>query len=128
MISVIITIFAFWYWPSRDLRKVRAVKGIGLSEDARLDGATVEGWKAGRIRAKKLWVGFGTLIITGAMLNWVVDTFWVEDGVAPDATLAAVFTYIVLGLIFVGLVGWLGGLIYSGRNNKKYLGQLRVTM
>ncbi|MCD7929630.1 MAG: hypothetical protein LUF86_05675 [Clostridiales bacterium] len=128
MISVIITIFAFWYWPSRDLRKVRAVKGIGLNEDAKLDQATVDGWKAGRIRAKKLWTGFGTLIITGAMLNWVVDTFWVEDGIAPDATLAGVFTYIVLGLIFVGLLGWLGGLIYSGRNNKKYLGQLRVTL
>ncbi|MCD7838658.1 MAG: hypothetical protein LUG65_07085, partial [Clostridiales bacterium] len=118
----------FWIWPARDLRKVRAVKGIGLSEDAKLDQATVDGWKAGRIRAKKLWTAFGTLVITGAMLNWVVDTFWVEDGVAPDATLAAVFTYIVLGLIFVGLLGWLGGLIYSARNNKKYLGQLRVTM
>ncbi len=128
MISVIITILAFWYWPSRDLRKVRAVKGIGLNEDARLDEATVEGWKAGRIRAKKLWAGFGTLIITGAMLNWVVDTFWVEDGMTPDAALATVFTYIELVLFAVGLLGWLGSLIYSGRNNKKYLGQLRVTM
>ncbi|MCD8333956.1 MAG: hypothetical protein LUC35_01105 [Clostridiales bacterium] len=65
MISVIITILAFWVWPARDLRKVRAVKGIGFSEDAKLDQATVDGWKAGRIRAKKLWVGFGTLIVAG---------------------------------------------------------------
>ncbi|MCD7820846.1 MAG: hypothetical protein LUG64_01355 [Clostridiales bacterium] len=128
MISVIITILAFWVWPARDLRKVRAVKGIGFSEDAKLDQATVDGWKAGRIRAKKLWVGFGTLIVAGAMLNWLVDILWLEDGAAPDAVLAAVFTYLELGLFLVGVLGWLGGLIYSGRNNKKYLGQLRVTM
>ncbi|MCD8190529.1 MAG: hypothetical protein LUD78_09980 [Clostridiales bacterium] len=128
MASVILTILAFWVWPARDLRKVRAVKGIGFNEDARLDQATVEGWKAGRIRAKQLWTAFGTLVIAGAVLNWVVDTFWAEDGAAPNAALAADFTYVVLGLIFVGLLGWLGGLIYSGRNNKKYLGQLRVTM
>ncbi len=128
MASIILTILAFWVWPARDLRKVRAVKGIGLNEEAKLDQATVEGWKAGRIRAKKLWTLFGTLIVAGAMLNWVTDTFWAEDGAAPNAALAAGFTYVVLGLIFVGLLGWLGGLIYSGRNNKKYLGQLRVTM
>lgn len=62
------------------------------------------------------------------MLNWLVDILWLEDSAAPDAALAAVFTYLELGLFLVGVLGWLGGLIYSGRNNKKYLGQLRVTM
>jgi hypothetical protein len=122
------TIFLFWFWPARDLQKVRKIKGIGLNEEAKFDDETVQGWKAGRIRAKQLWMGFGTLIIFGVMLNLVLTTFWRADGLTPDAQLDLIFSYIQIGCIGVGLLGWFGGLIYSAHNNQKYLGQLRVKM
>lgn len=126
--SILIVIFIFWFWPVRDLRKVRAIKGIGVGSEARLDQDTVDKWKAGRIRAKKLWMGFGTIVIFGVMMNWVVDTFWAADGLTPDVHLMEIFSSVVLLCIFVGLLGFLGSLIYSAWNNHKHLGQLRVSM
>ena len=126
--SMVLAIFVFWIWPARDIAKVRQIKGIGLSEDAKLDQATVEGWKAGRIRAKKLWVGFGSLVVAGSMLNFVIEMLWQEDGMVPNPQMAGVMSNVQLLAIFLGLLGFLGGLIYSAWNNKRYLGQLRVTM
>lgn len=126
--SMVLAIFVFWIWPARDIAKTRKIKGIGLNEDAKLDQATVEGWKAGRIRAKKLWVGFGSFVVAGSMLNFVIEMLWQEDGMMPNPQMASMMSKLLLTVILIGLLGFFAGLIYSGCNNKKYLGQLRVTM
>jgi hypothetical protein len=52
----------------------------------------------------------------------------VEGGAAPDPKLAQGFGLIVAILIFVGVAGVIVSLLLSARNNKKYLGQFRVTL
>lgn len=128
MVSILLTILVFWLWPARDLRRAQKVSGIGSAPGQRMDDAVVEGWKAGRIRCRKLWLNFGTAVVVGAMLDWVVTNFWGPAGATPDAKLATGFTVIEIAAIVIGLLGWVVSLILSARNNKKYLGQFRVTL
>lgn len=129
MISILISVFVFWIWPALDIRKIRKVRGIGRSKGgAPLDQSIVEGWKAGRLRAKVLWVGFGTVITSGVLLDQLIPVLWMPDGMMPDAQIATAMGFVELAALFGGGIGFIAGLIYSAYNNKKYLGQLRVML
>lgn len=128
MLSILLSILVFWAWPARDLRRAQKVTGIGAAPGEHLDEATVQGWRAGRIRCRKLWLNCGTAVVVGVLLNWVVVNFWDEGGAAPNPTLAQGFGLIVAFLILIGMAGSLVSLLLSARNNKKYLGQFRVTL
>ncbi len=128
MISILLSILVFWIWPASDLRRAQKVTGIGAAPGEHLDEATVQGWRAGRIRCRRLWLNCGTAVVVASLLNWVVNTFWVEGGAAPDPKLAQGFGLIVALLILAGVAGVAVSLLLSARNNKKYLGQLRVTL
>ncbi len=128
MLSILLSILVFWAWPARDLRRAQKVTGIGAAPGEHLDDATVQGWRQGRIRCRRLWLNCGTAVVVGTLLNWVVENFWAENGAAPDPRLAQGFGLIVALLIVLGMAGTLVSLLLSARNNKKYLGQLRVTL
>jgi hypothetical protein len=128
MVRILLCIIVFWVWPASDLRRAQKVTGIGAQGGERLDEETVRLWRKGRIRCRRLWLNFGTAVVVGALLNWVVNTFWVEGGATPDPKLAQGFGLIVAILIFVGVAGVIVSLLLSARNNKKYLGQFRVTL
>lgn len=128
MISILLCVLVFWIWPANDLRRANKVTGIGAAPGERLDDAIVQGWRTGRIRCRRLWLNFGTCVVVASLLNCVLDTFWREGGAAPDPTLASGFGLIVILLILIGLAGFLVSLVLSALNNKKYLGQLRVTL
>ena len=128
MLSIILAILVFWVWPARDLRRAQKVTGIGAAPGERLDDAVVQRWRAGRIRCRKIWLNCGTCVVVATMLDWVITNFWGPQGATPDEKLAAGFSLIVILLILVGVLGWVISLILSAVNNKKHLGQLRVTL
>lgn len=128
MISILLCVLVFWIWPANDLRRANKVTGIGAAPGEHLPEDVVQGWRAGRIRCRKLWLNCGTCVVVASLLNWVVNTFWREGGAAPDATLASGFGLIVAALIVLGVFGVFVSLLLSARNNKKYLGQFRVTL
>jgi hypothetical protein len=128
MVSILLSVVVFWLWPASDLRRAQKVTGIGAQGGERLDDETVQLWRAGRIRCRKLWLNFGTAVVVGSLLNWVVNTFWAEGGATPDPKLAQGFGLIVALLLLMGVAGTAVSLLLSARNNKKYLGQFRVTL
>lgn len=128
MVRILLCIIVFWIWPANDLRRAQKVTGIGSQGGERLDETTVQLWRTGRIRCRRLWLNFGTAVVVGSMLYWVVTNFWAEGGAAPDPKLAQGFGLIVSIAVTVGLLGTLVSLLMSAANNKKYLGQFRVTL
>jgi F0F1-type ATP synthase assembly protein I len=128
MVSILLSVVVFWLWPASDLRRAQKVTGIGAQGGERLDDETVQLWRKGRIRCRKLWLNFGTAVVVGSMMSWVIDTFWAEGGAAPDPKLAQCFGLIVSAAVTVGLLGSFVSLLMSAANNKKHLGQFRVTL
>lgn len=123
MLHIILALLAFWYWPTRDIRRVIQVRAIGDGTDATISQDKVNSWKKGRLAAKKQWLMFGTLVITSTILNWMIAAFWGEGGAAPNGDVAWLVSILELVLLVVGLFGVLCSLINSGTNNKRYLGQ-----
>jgi hypothetical protein len=110
------------------LRRAQKVTGIGDQSGERLDEETVRHWRKGRISCRRLWLNFGTAVVVGSMMTWEIDNFWAEGGAAPDPQLARGFGLIVAAAVTVGLLGTLVSLLMSAANNKKHLGQFRVTL
>lgn len=128
MAGMLFGIFTLIFWPIYDIRRTKQIKGIGYQEEAKLDEATVERWKKGRIRAKMLWIGFGIFILMSIALNFSMEIYLPrgEDGVYQDTELAGLLLSLVNILLNIGIVGFIGGLVYSGWNNKRNLGQIYV--
>lgn len=129
MLRLMVGIFAFIFWPLYDIKRAQKIRGIG-SGDERLDDDTVEKWKAGRIFAKRLWMVFGMVILTGMLLDYGMGFYFPVDanGEYADAAAAGLLDGLILTFVFVGSAGFLGGLIYNGWNNKKHLGQFHVSV
>lgn len=130
MFSLMIGIFAFIMWPLYDIKRTQNIKGIGKSQDERFDDETVNRWKAGRVRAKYIWMAAGVIILLGMALNYAMGFYFpvTADGVYEDPEGAALVSTIVLAFVAVGAVVFAGGLVLSAMNNKKHLGQLHVSV
>lgn len=122
MLHFILALLVFWYWPTRDIRRVIQVRDIGDANEKKLPRDVVEQWKKGRLAAKKQWLMFGTLIITSTIFNWMIDNFWGAEGAAPNESMAWIMNIVVFLCLAVGLIGVGASLLNSGTNNKRYLG------
>ncbi len=130
MLGLMVGIFAFIFWPLYDIKRAEKIRSIGAPGGQLLDEDTVERWKAGRIFAKRLWIAFGIVILIGMLLNYGMELYLPvdEDGEYVNAAAANLLNVVILFFVFAGGAGFLGGLLYSARNNKKHLGQLHVTV
>lgn len=127
IVSFFMVVFIFWYCPIQSVKRVNAVKGIGIAgkDGERIDEETVKQWKRGRFRAKRTELMFGTIVIAGTLIYLL--TRMMAGELSDSATLDAL-NVIKVALMAVGGLGFLGGLSASGMNNYKHLGQLWVRL